>query len=815
MQKEQCRISWLYYTRKVIQFLSYFFFIYLLLFLDPFTERDLSGNIFLRMSPLSAVGAMVAAKTYIIKYWPALVIFLLTIPFGRFFCSWICPLGTTIDITDHFLAGFRRRSYRNVYDGRKAKYYLLAFLLFSLFFSQQYVGWFDPLSLATNVYTISLHPYAVHLIDYLFEYLAAFPVAGDFFILIHKGIQNILFSYHAPFFRAHGILLSVFILLIAFGMVFRRYWCRNICPMGAIFALISDWSFRKRTVSSSCTSCGLCVEACGMGAIESDGKSTKEGECILCMTCQKVCPEDSVSFKRGQPVEQRNTVDLSKRAFILTGLAGAVAVPLLKLDYRKHVNKGRVSVIRPPGAVDEEGFLDLCVRCGECMRVCKTNGLHPALLEAGIGGVWTPKLIPRIGYCDYGCVLCTRVCPSGALKRLSLEEKRETALGKARIDHNRCIPWVGYARLPELEKQWQDFNCGVCEEVCPVPTKAIHFNTYTDAHGREIRRPFVREDVCIGCGFCEKVCPVLGMSAIVVEGIQPQTRIKQGKGLSSDNNFLPETIGGWKRVLKPNMYAGKEKLYEYINGGAEPYLSYSFIRVSTAEYSSEADKKIFIDIWEFGCSEDAFGVFSKDRAGMNIGLGNGSALFDNYLCLWNDVFFIRIEPRQGDILPEEIIFIGKYIINLMPYKKTQLPAVMNYLPQEYLIKESPIFFHKKIVLDNLYISDNFIEENVFHLNEKTDCVVAEYKADSHGDSLKLMIVKYPDDNAARLAFHDVVALWQTWNEQESHTGIIHTFKDKTSRYTSCFLKKNIIGMAFLSINKDSAELLLKLILEKR
>ena len=137
------------------------------------------------------------------------------------------------------------------------------------------------------------------------------------------------------------------------------------------------------------------------------------------------------------------------------------------------------------------------------------------------------------------------------------------------------FPRVGYARLPELEKEWQDFNCGVCEEVCPVPTKAIHFNTYVDAQQREIRRPFVREDVCVGCGFCEKVCPVLGTSAIVVEGIQPQTKVKRPKETLT-KNFLPETLGDWKRISGPNIYEGKDKLYEYIDGGAEPYLSYSF-----------------------------------------------------------------------------------------------------------------------------------------------------------------------------------------------------------------------------------------------
>ena len=832
MENKHSKNNWVYYARKISQYLSFSIFIYLLLFLDPLTEKDLSANIFLRMSPLSAIGAMVAAKTFILKYWPAFVVLFLTIPFGRFFCAWICPLGTTIDITDRLFAGLRKKSQKNLYDGRRFKYYLLAFLLIGLLFGLQCVGWFDPLSITTSVYAISIHPYIINLINGFFGYLGAIPLIGYSFALIHKFTQEILFAYHAPFFRAHGILLMVFVLLIAAGMVFRRYWCRNICPMGAILALFSDWSLFKRNVSSSCTNCGLCVENCGMGAIGNDGKVTKDGECILCITCQKVCPENSITFSNRQPVEQRQTVDLSKRAFIFTGLLSAVITPLMKLNHVKASNKGKVSIIRPPGAVNEKEFLALCIRCGECMKVCKTNGLHPVLLEAGIEGVWTPKLIPSIGYCDYGCVLCTRVCPSGALTRLPLEEKREIALGKARINHNRCIPWVGYARLPELEKEWQDFNCGVCEEVCPVPTKAIHFNTYVDAQQREIRRPFVREDVCVGCGFCEKVCPVLGTSAIVVEGIQPQTKIERQKD-SFITNFFPETIGEWERVASPNIYEGKDRLYEYIDGGAEPYLSYSFIRVSNTEYLKagangrlplqntdnaehlrEAGKRIFIEVWEFGCSDDAFGVFSKDRTGTDIKVGNGSALFNNYLYLWNDIYFIKIEPRQGDVLAEEVAFIGKSIINLMPYKKASLPNIVSYLPQQNLVQESPVFFHKKIILDNIYVSDNFIEKNVFRLSEKTDAVIAEYRLITNAKSSKLMLVRYSDSETARLAFDDVVKLWRFFGEKESISGTIHIFQNKAQHYTSCLLIKNILGITFLSTNKDNAEMLLKLVEEK-
>jgi len=421
-----------YLVRKVIQYLSLSIFLYLLVFLDPLTEKDLSANIFLRMSPLAAIGSMMAAHTFILKYWPALLILLFTIPFGRYFCAWICPLGTTIDITDRSFARIRKHTQNKMYDGRRVKYYLLAILLLCVLLGLQCMGWFDPLSIATSVYAISVHPYVVHLFNNIFDYLDNLAFIVYFFSFFHNVLEDILFAYHAPFFRAHGILLFVFVLIIISGILLRRYWCRNICPMGALFALFSDWTLFKRNVSSTCTSCGICVEKCGMGAITEDGKGTKEGECILCMTCQKVCPESSISFRRKQPDEQKYAIDLSKRAFVVSGVISAATVPFLKLNYNKKTNKGKTSLIRPPGSVDEDEFLSLCIRCGECMKVCKTNGLHPVLLEAGTEGIWTPKLIPRIGYCDYGCVLCTRVCPSGAIKRLPLEEKQWIAIGTAR-----------------------------------------------------------------------------------------------------------------------------------------------------------------------------------------------------------------------------------------------------------------------------------------------------------------------------------------------------------------------------------------------
>jgi formate hydrogenlyase subunit 6/NADH:ubiquinone oxidoreductase subunit I len=133
------------------------------------------------------------------------------------------------------------------------------------------------------------------------------------------------------------------------------------------------------------------------------------------------------------------------------------------------------------------------------MKVCTTNGLQPTLLEAGLEGLWTPTLVPRIGYCEYNCTLCGQVCPTSAIKSLSIEEKKVWKIGIAYIDENRCIPFS------------MKTECLVCEEFCPIPEKAIVFRKVGG-----IRRPFVMEPLCIGCGACEAKCPLPDPAIVVI-----------------------------------------------------------------------------------------------------------------------------------------------------------------------------------------------------------------------------------------------------------------------------------------------------------
>ena len=796
-----------YNLRKWSQALSLTAFLVLLIYLDPLTTTDFSArNIFLHLSPLSGLGASIAAKELVTPYWPALVLVAMTLFMGRFFCGWVCPFGATIDLTDKLFK--RKRASETstgwkLYDGRRLKYYLLAFLLLSLFLSRQIVGWFDPLSLATNTYSILIHPYIVALLAGVFDFLQGFPIIGPLTVPVHEYSDKILFVEREPFYRNHTAFLLIFLGIISFGLVFRRYWCRNLCPLGAMLALASIGAYIQRRVKD-CEVCGLCQKGCRMGCITEEGRATQAGECILCMDCQEVCPSDAIRF-RGGLVPKLQEVDLSKRGLVTTCLASVVAVPMLGYNFPWRSGKGH-GVIRPPGSVDEGEFLARCISCGECMKVCKTNGLHPTLVEAGLEAAWTPRLIPRIGHCDYTCTLCSHVCPSGAIKPLELPKKQRTAIGKARIDQSRCIPWVGYAGLPALNKDWHDVNCGVCEEVCPVPTKAIHFNTYTDETGREIRRPFVREEVCNGCGFCEYVCPVVGRSAIVVEGMQPQLLVKFEESAESGNGgVFPEVIGEWTLLASPLVYTGENGLYEYIDGAAEPYLSYSYRQVAVARYGDVHGREALVELWTFAKDDDAFGAYTYDRSGNVYDLGDEASVFENYVWVWKGRNYVRFEPSVIGVSPDEVRVIAEAVLDKLPSGRSVRPTLLNYLPAGGLLEGRTKFFHDRIVLDNISISDEVIEENVFGLEKETDAVVAEYMLKEGQPSMKLMLVKYPGADNASKAWKNLIELKKSWGESPLLEGTLQCFEDKSGRYSTVYNKGRFLVATFLAPDRISAE----------
>ncbi len=303
-----------------------------------------------------------------------------------------------------------------------------------------------------------------------------------------------------------------------------RLWCRSICPLGALLGAVSRWSvLGLHKDADSCDKCNRCLMHCQGGDDPIGGAPWRKAECLMCMNCVGSCPHDSlvISFL---PQRKGSCVTRSGRRRTLTGLAaGAVAVPLMRADTAMGKSRNE-RLLRPPGALDEPDFLSRCIRCGECMKVCPNNSLHPTLGEAGLEGLWTPTLVPRIGYCEPSCVLCSEVCPTGAIWQMTPREKgwvvgvgqsaaadQPVRLGTAFYDRGRCLPWA------------MATECIVCEEWCPVSPKAIFVQEaeVIDAAGntKTLKQPRVDPSRCVGCGACEFACPLQERPAVYVTSI--------------------------------------------------------------------------------------------------------------------------------------------------------------------------------------------------------------------------------------------------------------------------------------------------------
>jgi MauM/NapG family ferredoxin protein len=461
-------------------------------------------NIWFRMDPLISASLTLATRTLIPLLWPSLVVLGLTIILGRVFCGWICPLGTLIDIAGRAI---QPRLSPPVLSGwRFLKYSILILVLVSSFFSVQILGFFDPFALLVRAMTFSLDPGFNFLVTSGFDwaYLSGPVWLSNVTEPVYELLKTYILPHKQSFFRLS--LVSFFLLVVNFGLerVGKRFWCKNICPLGALLGMVSRLSFFKRVPIQACSHCELCQTQCPMAPFDSKGRLMSE-ECTLCMNCLEYCP-DAVAGFRVKQAQAPVPVDISRRRLMVSAMAG-LSFPLVS-----RTRAGAVSndLIRPPGALDEPDFMAVCVRCGECMKVCITQGLQPLGLEMGLEAAFTPVLVPRLGYCEFNCLLCSSVCPSQAILPLAKKEKQAHVMGKAFFDKNRCLPWA--------EKK----ECLVCEEHCPVHNKAIQFEQVQirDAKGRArgLKQPHVVPDRCIGCGICEHVCPVQGEAAILVVG---------------------------------------------------------------------------------------------------------------------------------------------------------------------------------------------------------------------------------------------------------------------------------------------------------
>jgi ferredoxin len=330
----------------------------------------------------------------------------------------------------------------------------------------------------------------------------------------------LLISLKQPYFRQGIWLGAIFIFLVALNFRVTRFWCRALCPLGALLGIASRWSILGLVKNAEhCKDCNRCLLRCQGGDDPIGGVPWRQPECHLCLNCVDECPEHGLQFKFFSRQDSAG-VSLQRRKVLTSLGAGAALVPLMRATPGFAAERHE-RLLRPPGALDEEYFLARCIRCGECMKACPNNALHPAWSEAGLEGLWTPVMVPRIGYCETSCVLCSEVCPTGAIWEINSKEKGWAAsaienakpirLGTAFYDRGRCLPWA------------MATECIVCEEWCPTSPKAIYLRPaeVVDAEGniKQVKQPYLDPARCVGCGACEYACPLQDRPAVYVTSI--------------------------------------------------------------------------------------------------------------------------------------------------------------------------------------------------------------------------------------------------------------------------------------------------------
>jgi MauM/NapG family ferredoxin protein len=531
LKKERSKKYRIIQIARILTQTFFFGFFFILLLKTRFPGEDYISNVegFFHWDPLLALTTIIASRAVFAAFLLALITIILTLILGRVACGWVCPLGGLHQFFSFCFKKTKLLRPKKLKDNHTTwKYYILAFVLVSAVFTLDVVGIFDPLSLLYRSFVTGILPAASYGFSVLTGLLYQFNLVslGDTFVQFFENLDiNMIFF--------QGFIIgTIFIGIVLLNMTRERFWCRYICPLGALLGLASRWNlFKLKIDQDKCIRCNLCTIQCPTQAYPYPNEEWRSSECIYCFTCSAICPTNAISFPVKLSHERIESVNLSRRKLIFTSILGFLAVPFFRITPAS--KRASEKLIRPPGALPEEQFLQKCVKCGECMKVCPTNALQPALTEAGPEGIWTPMLVPEIGYCDYYCSLCTQVCPTGALKELTIEEKNELKIGTAWVNRNRCIPW-----------KFGD-PCIVCEEHCPVSPKAIKFIKIKverpDGVIKTPIAPVIDLDQCTGCGICENKCPVVDSPAIYVTSV--------GESRSDKNQMLLDMIKAEENIF--------------------------------------------------------------------------------------------------------------------------------------------------------------------------------------------------------------------------------------------------------------------------
>lgn len=454
------------------------------------------------MAKLQFIPALLASS-----FVTLIAIVVITVLFGRIYCSVICPLGIYQDGIAHLAE--KRKKNRYSFKRRKRYSYYIG-LIFFLLIAFGFTG-----------YAIFIEPYSI---------FGRF--ASNIFSPVYRLINNML-AYFAERWNSYAFYhvdvyvksLPMFIVAIAYLLIITvlaltngRWYCNSICPVGAVLGCLSKFSlFKPHFDEEKCVSCGLCEKNCRCSAIDSKKHEIDYSKCVSCFNCVSKCNKGAMKYgyyKYFKVTEEPKVIGdegkTSRKTFIATVATIATASALhaqekvvdggLATILEKKAPK-RITPLKPAGSESLENFSSKCTGCQLCVQNCPNDVLRAS---SKLDTFMQPEMSYERGYCRPECTACSEVCPAGAIHKITREQKSSIKIGHAVwIDRN-CIPLR------------DGVECGNCAHHCP--TGAITMMPYDPDDAASHKIPLVNTERCIGCGACEHICPARPFSAIYVEG---------------------------------------------------------------------------------------------------------------------------------------------------------------------------------------------------------------------------------------------------------------------------------------------------------